>query len=103
MGETIDTATEDDDARTIADAHAKVEAEIGAEDTIDGMDSSDPHYALGSLQGRVTEFLRTQPDVADLDEVSPDGIYGFRLAGAGDVSMTIQFTSGNILVDGSRA
>ena len=69
---------------------------------VDAPDSGSPYYALGSLQGRVTEFLRSQPDVTELEEVG-DGFYGFRLTAAGDVSMVLKFTSGNELADGTNA
>lgn len=81
-------ADEARDAKTIADAHAVVEAVIAAEDALE---SSTPQYALMYLRRRLESWLREQPDVADLDEVG-DGIYGFRLANTNEISLTVGLT-----------
>ena len=86
-----------EDEAMVAAARDRVEAEIAQED------GTDPHYALGSLWGRLEAFMRAQPDVADFAEAGVPGYYGLRLAAAGDVSLVCQFTSGNTLADGTVA
>ncbi len=129
----VDWATEADDSETIAAGLRRVEAEIAAEDNQDPgpagnisapdglgaidetsrynadreaaaeeMDEDSPQAMLDTLRGRVFGFLKNEPDVTELEEVG-DGFYGFRLTAAGDVSMTIRFTSGNQLADGTSA
>lgn len=44
-----------------------------------------------SFTGRLMQFLQEQPDVADATEVG-GGIFGFRLAGLGDVNLSVNPT-----------
>lgn len=82
------------DVKTIADAHAKLAAELNAEDEA-------ALQGLMSLQDRVYRFLADQPDVTDLDHVG-DGFFGLRLAASGDVSIVVRHTSGQTLASGAQ-
>lgn len=75
-------STEQRDAAMIAQAKAKVDAEITAEDEMD------------AFIARLARWIGAQPDVTELDEVG-HGIYGFALAGVGDVSLGVNPTNQN--------
>lgn len=85
----MEDAQEAADQAKIAAGHAAVETEIAAEDALAEADG--PELAMVSLRGRLERFLRTQPDIAEVEEVA-DGIFGFVLAGAGGVSLGMNIT-----------
>lgn len=79
---------------------ARVDVEMANDDLIQALaregagedgDGDEAALAKASFDGRLERFLREQPDVADVTEVG-GGIYGFRLAGLGDVSLSVNPT-----------
>lgn len=80
---------------------ARVDVEIAQEDlraarvrasVADAESRGDEAGAIAAgFLGRLEQFLDSQPDVSDLDQVS-DGIFGLRIAGVGDVSLMINRT-----------
>jgi len=122
MNDSITTATDAEDEATIAQAHQDLSNSLAAEDAAwdarqAAPDATSPEYRAGwatedarqrgedgaaapademsAFTGRLADWLRSQPDVAEVDVVADGGndsqalstILGFSLAGVGGVSL----------------
>lgn len=87
------------DRAIIAADKARVDVEMAEQDLADirhrakmaQTDEGSPQQFAVLFVERLERFLREQPDVAQVDEVA-DGIFGFTLAGVGDVSLMVNRT-----------
>ncbi len=100
MNDSITTATDAEDEATIAQAHQDLSQTLAAEDAAwDARKGEDgaaaPADEMSAFTGRLADWLRSQPDVAEVDVVADGGndsqalstILGFSLAGVGGVSL----------------